>query len=71
MIRSSADLTPELRKILDSIPVGQLRTPEVTRLGVEMFALCAKHESKADTPGKRKARDTIFNERFSRRLHAI
>ena len=66
VIKSSGDLTPELRKILDGIPIGQLSTPEVTRLGVEMFALCAKQESKSDTPGKRKASDTIYNERFKK-----
>jgi peptidyl-prolyl cis-trans isomerase SurA len=66
VIRSSADLTPELRKILDGIPIGELSAPEVTRLGVEMFALCAKQESKSDTPGKRKARDTVYAERFKK-----
>jgi peptidyl-prolyl cis-trans isomerase SurA len=66
VIRSSGDLTPELRKILDGVPIGQLTTPEVTRLGVEMFALCAKQESKSDTPGKRKARDSVYNERFEK-----
>jgi peptidyl-prolyl cis-trans isomerase SurA len=66
VIRSSGDLTPELRKVLDSVPIGQLTAPEVTRLGVEMFALCAKQESKSDTPGKRKARDSVYNERFKK-----
>jgi peptidyl-prolyl cis-trans isomerase SurA len=66
VIRSSGDLTPELRKLLDSVPVGQLTAPEVTRLGVEMFALCAKQESKSDTPGKRKARESVYNERFQK-----
>jgi peptidyl-prolyl cis-trans isomerase SurA len=66
VIRSSSDLTPELRKVLDGVPIGQLTAPEVTRLGVEMFALCAKQESKSDTPGKRKARDSVFNERFAK-----
>jgi peptidyl-prolyl cis-trans isomerase SurA len=64
VIRSSGDLTPELRKVLDGVPLGQLTAPEVTRLGVEMFALCAKQESKSDTPGKRKARDSVYAERF-------
>jgi peptidyl-prolyl cis-trans isomerase SurA len=62
--RSSGDLNPELRKVLDAVPIGQLTAPEVTRLGVEMFAICAKQESKADSPGKRQARDAIFSERF-------
>jgi peptidyl-prolyl cis-trans isomerase SurA len=66
VIRSSGDLSPELRKVLDGVPVGQLTVPEVTRLGVEMFALCAKQESKSDTPGKRKARDSVYAERFEK-----
>jgi peptidyl-prolyl cis-trans isomerase SurA len=66
VIRSSGDLSPELRKVLDGVPVGQLTAPEVTRLGVEMFALCAKQESKSDTPGKRKARESVYAERFEK-----
>ena len=65
IIRSSADVPPDLRKGLDSVPVGQLTTPEVTKLGVEMFAVCAKDASKADnSPGKRQARESLFNEKF-------
>jgi peptidyl-prolyl cis-trans isomerase SurA len=64
--RSSADLPPEIRKVLDGIPVGQLTAPEVTRLGVEMYAICGKTESKADSPGKRQARDMVFTERFEK-----
>jgi len=64
VIRTSADLPEPLRKVLDSIPIGHLTAPEITRLGVEMFAICAKQESKADSPGKRQARDAIYAERF-------
>lgn len=65
IIRSSADIPLELRKGLDSVPVGQLTAPEVTKFGVEMFAVCAKEASKADnSPGKRQARETLFNEKF-------
>jgi peptidyl-prolyl cis-trans isomerase SurA len=65
IIRSSADVPPDLRKGLDSVPVGQLTTPEITKLGVEMFAVCAKDASKADnSPGKRQARESLFNEKF-------
>ena len=42
VIRSSADIPAELRKVLEGIEVGQLTAPEVTKLGVEMFAICAK-----------------------------
>jgi peptidyl-prolyl cis-trans isomerase SurA len=66
VIRSGGDLPLELRKLLDSVPIGQLTAPEVTKLGIEMFALCAKHESKADTPGKRQAREAVLSERFER-----
>jgi peptidyl-prolyl cis-trans isomerase SurA len=62
--RTSSDLPPEIRKVLANIPVGQLTAPEVTRLGVELYAICAKHESKADTPGKKQARETVFAKRF-------
>jgi peptidyl-prolyl cis-trans isomerase SurA len=65
IVRSSADLPVEQRKILDSVQVGQLTPPEVTKLGVEMFAVCNKTEAKADnSPGRRQARDTIFQQKF-------
>jgi peptidyl-prolyl cis-trans isomerase SurA len=65
IIRSSADLPAEARKGLESVPVGQLTAPDVTKLGVEMFAVCAKEASKADnSPGKKQARETLFNQKF-------
>ena len=62
--RSSSDLPAEIRKVLEGIPVGQLSAPEVTRLGVELYAVCARHDSKADTPGKKQAREAVYAERF-------
>jgi peptidyl-prolyl cis-trans isomerase SurA len=64
IVRSSADLAPELRKLLDSVPVGTLTAPDLTRHGIEMFAICAKSESKADTPGRRQVRDAMFAKRY-------
>jgi peptidyl-prolyl cis-trans isomerase SurA len=65
IIRSSADVPPELRKGLDGVPVGQLTAPEITKFGIEMFAVCAKDTAKADnSPGKKQAREALFNERF-------
>jgi peptidyl-prolyl cis-trans isomerase SurA len=65
IVRSSSDVPPELRKGLDSVPVGQLTAPEVTKLGIEMFAVCAKDSAKADnSPGKKQARETLFAGKF-------
>jgi peptidyl-prolyl cis-trans isomerase SurA len=64
--RSSADLPDGLRKVLDSVPLGELTAPEVTRHGVEMFAICSKTETKTDTPVRRKARETLMSERFDK-----
>jgi peptidyl-prolyl cis-trans isomerase SurA len=66
IIRNSGDLPAELRKILDSIPVGQVTPPEITRHGIEMFAICSKNESKADSPTKRQVRDEMFAKAFER-----
>jgi peptidyl-prolyl cis-trans isomerase SurA len=70
MIRNSSDLPPEIRKVLENIPVGQLSAPEVTRLGVEMYAMCGKQESKADTPAKKQAREAVFSERYEKQSKA-
>jgi peptidyl-prolyl cis-trans isomerase SurA len=62
--RSTADMTAETRKIIESVPLGQTTAPEITKLGIEMFAVCVKSESKADTAAKKQARDTIFQQRY-------
>lgn len=68
VIRSSADVPVELRKVLDGVEVGRLTAPEVTKFGVEVFAVCAKKESAGDnTPGKRKARESIIAERYEQK----
>jgi peptidyl-prolyl cis-trans isomerase SurA len=66
--RSSVDIPVEQRKLLEGIEVGRLTPPEVTKFGVEMFAICSKKESAADNSiGKRKARETILAERYEQR----
>jgi peptidyl-prolyl cis-trans isomerase SurA len=62
--RNSADLSPQLRDVLDKIEIGHLTPPEVTSGGVEVFALCEKKETNADTPARRALRDEIFSEKF-------
>ncbi len=70
IIRNSGDLPPPLRKLLDAVPVGQLTAPEVTRHGVEMYAICSKQESKADAPAKRQAREALASQRFEQQSKA-
>jgi peptidyl-prolyl cis-trans isomerase SurA len=65
IIRSSGDLSEPLRKIIDAVPIGQLTAPEVTKLGIEMFALCNRQESKDDTPEKRRAREAMVSKLFA------
>lgn len=68
VVRSSADIPPELRKVLDAVEVSRLTPPEVTKFGVEMFAICAKKESAADnTPGRRQARESVMAQRYEQR----
>jgi peptidyl-prolyl cis-trans isomerase SurA len=68
LVRSSADIPAEQRKVLDGVEVGRLTAPEVTKFGIEMFAICAKKESTADnSPVRRQARESIMAERFEQR----
>jgi peptidyl-prolyl cis-trans isomerase SurA len=62
--RNSADLSQQLRDVLDKIEVGRLTPPEVTNGGVEVFALCEKKETTADTPARRALRDEMYSEKF-------
>jgi peptidyl-prolyl cis-trans isomerase SurA len=62
--RSSADLPEQLRELLGKLEVGRLSAPDVTAQGLQMFALCDKKESNAESPQKREMRDKIFNTRF-------
>jgi peptidyl-prolyl cis-trans isomerase SurA len=62
--KTSADLPPPLRDLLDKTQIGHLTPPEVTRQGVEMVALCSRKPTRADTPAKRALREKIYNERY-------
>lgn len=64
VVRSSADLSVPLRKVLDGIAVGRLTAPEVTQQGVEVFALCEKKQITGDTPQKRELQDQLMNEKL-------
>jgi peptidyl-prolyl cis-trans isomerase SurA len=64
MIKFSSDLPSAQRDILDKTDVGHLTPPEQTSEGIQVFAVCSKKESKADTPGKKQMRDEIVQQRF-------
>jgi peptidyl-prolyl cis-trans isomerase SurA len=60
----SADLAQQLRDILDGTAIGHLTPPEATAEGVQMFAVCAKKETKSDTPEMKEIRDQMFQQKF-------
>ena len=64
VMRSSADLTAQLREILGNIEVGHLTAPEVTAQGLQMFAVCNKKETTAESPLRREVREQLFTKRF-------
>jgi peptidyl-prolyl cis-trans isomerase SurA len=68
--KTSADIPPVLREVLDKTPIGHLTAPEVTKQGVEMVALCGRKPTTADTPKKREIREKIYAEKFEAKSKA-
>jgi peptidyl-prolyl cis-trans isomerase SurA len=64
VIRTSADIPANLRKLLDDTPIGHLTPPEVTKQGVEMVALCGRKPTTIDSPEKKEMRDKMFAEKY-------
>jgi peptidyl-prolyl cis-trans isomerase SurA len=62
--RNSADLPEQLRDVLARLEIGRLSAPEATPQGWQMFALCGKKESAADSPAKKEMREKLYNERY-------
>jgi peptidyl-prolyl cis-trans isomerase SurA len=60
----SADLAQQLREILDGTAVGHLTPPETTAEGIQLFAVCAKKETKSETPEMREIRNEMFQQKF-------
>ena len=50
--------------MLANLPVGHLTTPDVTSLGLQMFALCEKKQSNQESPLKSQVREEIYAKRF-------
>jgi peptidyl-prolyl cis-trans isomerase SurA len=68
--RTSADLPPSLRDLLEKTQVGHLTPPEQTKQGVEMVALCARNKTTVDTPKKKEIRDKMFVEKYEAKSKA-
>jgi len=62
--KTSADIPPVLRDVLDKTPIGHLTAPEVTKQGVEMVALCGRNPTTIDTPKKKEIREKMFSEKY-------
>jgi peptidyl-prolyl cis-trans isomerase SurA len=67
VVKAAGDLAPELRDILDKAGIGHLTPPEQTSDGIQMFAVCAKKETKNESPEMKKMRDEIFEKKFGAR----
>jgi len=63
--RASADLPKATRDVLANLQIGHLTTPDVTSLGLQMFALCEKKQTNQESPLKSKLRDEIYAKRFA------
>jgi peptidyl-prolyl cis-trans isomerase SurA len=64
VVKTSADIPEVLRDGLDKTPIGHLTTPEITKQGVEMVALCARTPTTIDTPKKKEIRDKMYTEKY-------
>ncbi|ABE63135.1 conserved hypothetical protein [Nitrobacter hamburgensis X14] len=67
VVKTSADLPPPIRDLLDKTPVGHLTPPEITRQGVEMVAICGKKATSVDTPKKKEIREKMFAEKYEKK----
>ena len=70
VIRTSADIPPNLRKVLDDTPIGHLTPPEVTKQGVEMVALCGRKPTTIDTPKRKEMRDKMYAQKYEQTSNA-
>jgi peptidyl-prolyl cis-trans isomerase SurA len=64
VVKTSADIPANLRKVLDDTPIGHLTPPEVTKDGIQMVALCGRKATTIDTPKKQEVRNKMFAEKY-------
>lgn len=64
VVKTSADIPPNLRKLLDDTPIGHLTPPEATRQGIQMVALCSRTPTTVDTPKKREIKEQMYTKKY-------
>jgi peptidyl-prolyl cis-trans isomerase SurA len=70
VVKTSADIPPVLRELLDKTPIGHLTPPEITKQGVEMVALCGRKATTIDSPKKREIRDKMYAQKYEAKSKA-
>jgi peptidyl-prolyl cis-trans isomerase SurA len=68
--KTSADIPPVLREVLDKTPIGHLTAPEVTKQGVEMVVLCGRNPTTVDSPKKKEIREKMYSEKYEAKSKA-
>ncbi|CAL77118.1 conserved hypothetical protein [Bradyrhizobium sp. ORS 278] len=64
VVKTSADIPPNLRKLLDDTPIGHLTPPEATKQGIQMVALCARTPTTVDTPKAREIKEQMYAKKY-------
>ncbi len=70
VVKNSSELPSAVRKTLAETAIGRLTPPEVTKNGIEVFAVCEKKQTTAITPQKQQAREKVFMKRFEEKSAA-
>jgi len=68
--KTSADIPPVLREVLDKTPIGHLTAPEVTKQGVEMVVLCGRNPTTVDSPKKKEIREKMYADKYETKSKA-
>jgi peptidyl-prolyl cis-trans isomerase SurA len=68
--KTSADIPPSLREVLDKTPIGHLTAPEITKDGIQMVVLCARNPTTIDTPKKKEIREKMYSEKYEAKSKA-
>jgi peptidyl-prolyl cis-trans isomerase SurA len=62
--KTTADLPPPIREVLDKTPIGHLTPPEITKQGVEMVVLCGRKTTMIDSPKKKEIREKMYAQKY-------